>query len=73
MTPESLAAVLDTMPQQRQAIADGEASAETYEAVALRVAVFERPGRPSLGKSFLASNGFCTGTNVACAAVLTPR
>ncbi|MET9630097.1 hypothetical protein ABZX92_21780 [Lentzea sp. NPDC006480] len=41
MTPESLAAVLDTMPEQRQVIADGEATAETYEAVALRVAVFE--------------------------------
>ncbi|MEV6239883.1 hypothetical protein [Lentzea sp. NPDC051838] len=41
MTPESLAAVLDTMPEQRKAIADGEATAETYEAVARRVAVFE--------------------------------
>ncbi|RAS66725.1 hypothetical protein C8D87_10364 [Lentzea atacamensis] len=41
MTPESLAAALDTMPEQRQAIADGMATTETYEAVAQRVAVFE--------------------------------
>lgn len=41
MTPESLAAALDTMPEQRQAIADGEATKDTYEAVAQRVAVFE--------------------------------
>jgi hypothetical protein len=41
MTPESLAAALDTMPAQRQAIADGVATTDTYEAVAQRVAVLE--------------------------------
>jgi hypothetical protein len=45
MTPESLAAALDTMPAQREAIADGEATEDTYEAVAQRVAVFEALGK----------------------------
>jgi hypothetical protein len=50
MTPESVvAAALDTMPEQRQAIADGAATAETYEAVAGRVAVFEALGKGCAG------------------------
>ncbi|HUQ61404.1 hypothetical protein [Lentzea sp.] len=42
MTPESsVAAALDTMPEQRQAIAAGQATEETFDALARRVAVFE--------------------------------
>jgi hypothetical protein len=49
MTPESLAAALDTMPEQRQAIADGAATSDTYEAVAQRVAVLEALGKGCAG------------------------
>ncbi|WP_189256199.1 hypothetical protein [Lentzea flava] len=50
MTSESLvAAALDTMPEQRQAIADGVATEETYEAVAGRVAVLEALGKGCAG------------------------
>ncbi|MGW6446629.1 hypothetical protein [Lentzea sp. NPDC055074] len=41
VTPESVTDALGTMPEQRQAIAEGSATAETYDVVALRVAVFQ--------------------------------
>lgn len=56
MTSESLAAALDTMPKQRQAIADGVATTETYDAVAQRVAVFEARAKGCAGLAAISAD-----------------